>query len=325
MILFVEPSAGVTPIVQLIQKAHKEVELNSYFLDSPTILRALKAAHDRGVEVRVIVDHYPYHMSASKVAQEKERITAIGAQFHWAPQRFEKSGHQYRFDHAKYICSGTECEIGTNNYSWASFHRNREYFVITHNPQIVGAAHAVFAADWRSSYAPNWVQKYLVLSPDNSQRDILATIEQPGKVYIESEELGNDRTILDALKKKGSDLYIVLPSTVSAADQKNAASLRAAGVHIAFMNARKRYIHAKMIVGAKQAFIGSENLTWTSLHKNREMGLLLTQPDMLRKLQVQFIHDWKDSTPQPASPSSGGPSLVRTVGGLFHGLFGHRE
>jgi len=62
------------------------------------------------------------------------------------------------------------------------------------------------------------------------------------------------------------------------------------GVHIRYLT--KPYLHAKLIAGAHQAFIGSENFTATSLHRNREVGILLTGQDA-RTLRNQCENDWE--------------------------------
>ncbi len=56
MPLYVEPHAGPAPIVQLIQSAHHAVSVGVYYLSDRPIIQALKAAHERGVDVRVIIE-----------------------------------------------------------------------------------------------------------------------------------------------------------------------------------------------------------------------------------------------------------------------------
>ncbi len=93
------------------------------------------------------------------------------------------------------------------------------------------------------------------------------------------------------MEAKGRDLRLILPSSVSAKDQRNVATMEAHGVQVRLMPKGKVYMHAKMIVGRAMAFIGSENFTETSLEKNREIGLLLDGRDV-SELQGQFDKDW---------------------------------
>ncbi|MCR1347490.1 phospholipase D-like domain-containing protein [Acidithiobacillus ferrooxidans] len=291
--LFTEPYVGPAPIVQVISSARREVSLNVYYLSSKPILNALRAAHSRGVTVRVIIDEHPYGMKPWMIQKEVRAVQATGAALHWAPPRFEASQGWYVFDHAKYVCDTHECEIGTANYDWSAFHRNREYLDVTRNPNIVRAANAVFAADWTNQRAPAWTHRVLVLSPGTSVGQMLAVINQPGTVEIESEEMGNDREMLDAIAAKGAQAWVILPASISGQDKRNVAYLVQHGVHVRLMPKRPIYMHAKAEISSHYAFVGSENYSASSLEANREMGLILNNPMDISMLQAQFARDWK--------------------------------
>ena len=295
--LYIEPYAGPTPIVQVIASARREVSLNVYYLSSRPILNALRAAHARGVAVRVILDKHPYGMKPWMIQKEVRSVQATGATLHWAPPRFEASPGHYVFDHAKYVCDSHECEIGTANFDWSAFRKNREYLYVTKNSAVVQAANAVFNADWNNRKAPAFAHRVLVLSPGlhpargTSAAQLLQVIGQPGPIDVESEELGPYASILDALAAKGHDLRLILPAGINSEDQRDVAFLRSHGCQVRLMPVKPIYMHAKMIVGRSLAFIGSENFTQTSLEVNREVGLLLNGSD-LGKLQEQFNRDW---------------------------------
>ncbi|MFZ4539625.1 phospholipase D-like domain-containing protein [Propionivibrio sp.] len=56
------------------------------------------------------------------------------------------------------------------------------------------------------------------------------------------------------------------------------------------------YMHGKQIIAdGTQAFVGSENLTNTSLLQNRELGILFTDPEMIARLYAVFISDFSAS------------------------------
>lgn len=289
--LFIEPHAGPAPIINIINQARHEVSVGVYYLSDRPILRALAAAHRRGVDVRVIVEGKPYGMKPWQVKKEEREIEATGAQFKLAPYRFTSHGDQYTFYHAKYAASGHEVELGTANWDWSAFHKNREYLYVTQNPSVVKAANAVFNADWHNRRAPAYTHRVLVLSPGTSAAQLLQVINQPGPIDIESEELGPYQPALDALAAKGSALRLILPSSINSEDQRDVAFLRSHGCQVRLLPVKPIYMHAKMIVGGKLAFVGSENFTQTSLEANREMGLILGGSD-IAKLQDQFNRDW---------------------------------
>ncbi|MDR7925866.1 phospholipase D-like domain-containing protein [Acidithiobacillus thiooxidans] len=291
MPLYIEPHAGPAPIVQLIRSAHHAVSVGVYYLSDRPILRALKAAHARGVDVRVIIEGKTYGMKPWQVRKEEREIEATGAILHLAPYRFTSHGDHYAFLHAKYVCSGHECEIGTANFDWSAFHRNREYLYVTKDPALVKAANAVFHADWNNRRAPAYAHRVLVLAPRTSAAQIIGVIQQAGPIDIESEEMGPFPPILEAIAQKGALARVILPASINAQDKQDVAFLRAHGVQVRMMPVKPIYMHAKTVISGKEAFIGSENFTKTSLETNREMGLLLHGRPVM-ELQIQFNWDW---------------------------------
>lgn len=292
MSLYIEPNTGPTPIIQVIQSARREISAGVYYLADRPILNALRAAHARGVDVRVIIEGKPYGMKLWQVRKEEKAIEATGATLHLAPYRFTSHGNSYAFLHSKYLCNGHECEIGTANFDWSAFHKNREYLYVTQNRAVVQAANAVFNADWNNQKAPLYAHNILILSPGTSAAQMIGVIDQPGPVDIESEELGPYAPILDAIAAKGQLARVILPASINAEGQRDVAFLRSHGVQVRLMPKSPIYIHSKIIVSNSEAFMGSENFTQTSLEANREMGLLLNGSD-IGKLQAQFNRDWE--------------------------------
>ena len=293
MSLFIEPSAGPAPIIQIINTAHRELDIGVYYLSDRKLLSAVRDAVRRGVDVRIMVETKPYGMKPWQVHKEVRAIEATGAHFQYVPSRFLSYGDQYAFYHAKYCVNGHEAEIGTANFDWSGLGgRNREYLYVTRNMDVVQAVQAVFNADWSRQRAPAWTHRVLVLSPGSSAAQLLEVINQPGTIDVESEELGPYRPILDALAAKGRDLQMILPASINREDQREVAFLRQHGCQVRLLPVKPLYMHAKMIVGRSLGFIGSENFTQTSLESNRELGLLLNGSD-ITKLQAQFDRDWE--------------------------------
>ncbi|MHB1512024.1 MAG: phospholipase D-like domain-containing protein [Acidiferrobacter sp.] len=268
--LFIEPQAGVAPVVRFIHHAHKRLDINTYLLTDRVILRAVHSAVRHGVRVRIIIARHPY---GRRPRGEIARLRATGAQVRYAPRRFSR---RYVFDHAKYMVSGERGEIGTANMTWSAFRKNREYLWIGHNPRVALALRTVFQADWSRRPAGRGPRETLILSP-GATADLVHTLRMPGRVCIESEELGRDRPVLAALRAKGRSADLLLPSRLNRYDRRVARSLASSGVQVRFL--RHPYLHAKLIAGPDRAFIGSENLSPSSLKHNREVGLVLRGHD----------------------------------------------
>lgn len=280
--LFIEPHAGIAPFVRFIAKARGELDINAYLLTDRKVVTTIRAAVDRGVKVRVLVARRPY---GGRPHGEIAHLDASGARVRFAPRRF--SG-PYVFDHAKYIVSGNISEIGSANLTWSAFHKNREYLWVGHDRGVAEALHTVFLADWRRTAAGPSPRKSLVLAP-GATAALVRILERPGRVCIETEELGRDRALLAALRAKGRTVRLLLPARLNSYDRSVARIVASYGVHVRYLV--RPYLHAKLIAGAHQAFIGSENFSATSLHRNREVGILLTGQDA-RTLRNQCTHDW---------------------------------
>lgn len=289
-----QSQSGTAPVVQFIERAHGQLGIEVYYLTSKPILGAINGAVQRGVAAFAIVDGRPYRMSRKRVRKEIAAIAATGAKVEAAPARFEGTR---RFDHAKYAVTNGPAIIGTANWDWSAFHRNREYLDTTDNPAVVKSLEAIFRADWLKHPAgdkPRHAAPDLVLSP-GAEPKLAAVIDQPGPVEIETEELGDDPAIIKVIAAKGGQARVIFPMTLSNADRDRVDELRKAGVQVRFLPRHPFYMHAKMITGGTMAFIGSQNFSGASLDRNREIGIVLHEAAARTKLIRQFNHDWSDA------------------------------
>jgi phosphatidylserine/phosphatidylglycerophosphate/cardiolipin synthase-like enzyme len=289
MIIYSEPDAGKEPVLEFIRSTEKELHINSYLIDDPDIMTAISNVVSRKIGVRIIIDGHPYDGSGR---ESLEALRRTGAQVNIAPERFE--GNDV-FDHAKYMVNEKEFMIGTMNLTDAAFKKNREYFVRGDERKIHKSLMNIFNSDWEGQRAGQHDRKFLIVSPDSENRlyDLLRISK---KLFIETEEIGNDDTLLEILSSKGRKLKMILPSSISENDQKNAETLQSRDVQIRIMPANIRYMHAKMIHNKKMAFIGSQNFSETSLRKNREVGIIIKRGKDRKVFMEKFEEDWKAAT-----------------------------
>lgn len=74
------------------------------------------------------------------------------------------------------------------------------------------------------------------------------------------------------------------------------------------------YMHGKQVIAdGVQAFIGSENLTNTSLIQNRELGTLFTDPVMILRLQSVFTNDFASGHSVAAKACTTGDQDCATI------------
>ena len=288
MNIHTEPEDGKNPVLELIKESEKYLNLNYYLIDDPDIMKAIEERVSHKVNVRIIIDGQPYEGSNHSTM---EALRKTGAKVNLSPSRFDNAEV---FDHAKYIYNEKRFLIGTMNMTDAAFRNNREYFIIGDERKIHKSLSSIFESDWKGERAGEVDRKDLIVSPDSENR-ILGILRDGKKLFIETEELGNDKVILDALKMKGNKLKMILPSSLSSEDVNNAEELMNNGAKIRVMPADKLYMHAKMIHTGKFVFIGSQNFSSTSLLKNREVGVMAKKFGAKKVFAKTFKEDWKNS------------------------------
>lgn len=300
--IYMEPNAGIAPIVEMVEQAkpNHELMLNFYYLDNQDALQAISQASARGVHVFAIVEGHPYGIDPGKVQVEISSLQEAGAKVETTPKRFQGSAGRYAFDHAKYMVTQGEVLIATANLDEAAVTRNREYIYTSNDSTLVKAMETLFVADWSGgnddaqvkAMAPN-----LVLSP-GAVDPIVQQINQPGPICAEVEELGTDRDILTAFAAKGANATLIVPSGGGYRERKTLDTLAYQfGVKVYEMPAHQIYLHAKMIAGDASAYLGSQNFSETSLEHNREVGIVLTNPGEVSRLGFDCADDVERSRP----------------------------
>jgi len=292
--LVTEPSQGLTPIYNLINSAKKSIDMTMYELTDTTAENLLVQAAANGVTVRVILDQ-DNEKASNQAAYTL--LSAHGVQVHWA-------NTAYTYTHQKTITvDGATTAIMTLNLTSQYYSTSRDFAVIENDANDIKAIEAVFADDFVNKAITPALGDDLVWSPTNSQTAMLALIN--GAKYnlsVENEEM-DDTAIADALAaaaKRGVKVEVTMTANTDYATELN--QLKTAGVKIAtYAATASLYIHAKIIIAdfgytGAQAFLGSENFSSTSLTKNRELGLTLTEASILSSLNTTLSSDFKGGT-----------------------------
>lgn len=301
--LYVEPYAGVAPVTAFIEQAAGPLYINEYYLDQPEILRAIADAVRHGTQVDVILEQKPFGISPEMVQKEFADVQATGANVVGAPAQFSTG---YVFNHAKYMVARNGAMVLTANMSNAAFDgQNREFLYYTNSPMIITALEQVARADISGNVndvPPNGNPAALILSPnDPVAEDLSSVIQQPGSVGIETEEVQPNNPLMSVMEQKGANLSIIIPNKLNSKEQEAVSELEQYGVHVHVMNGI--YMHAKIItpttgIGQNNiGFVGSQNLSDTSLTKNREVGVFVIEPENVRIMENQFNSDWRNSSP----------------------------
>jgi len=300
--VFVLPDAHAEPVRSLLRGARQSIRLEIYLLTNRALIGELQRARQRGVDVRVLLEEHPF--GGSRYAQLGYRaLQQAGVPVRWANER------AYRFTHDKAVTvDGQIAGIFSFNLTSSGLLRNREFGVIDSDANDARALSDVFDADW-SRRAAHYRPSHLVISPYNSRRSFYALVGSAHRTLeLYAEEVNDTATEnrLVAAARRGVRVHLITSQAGPGVD-----ALRRGGVSVHVVSSP--YIHAKAIVTDRAAlFIGSENISTTSLDQNREIGVLLHDQIGISTVESTFTSDWRRAAAGVSAPTNS-PSTSTTV------------
>jgi cardiolipin synthase A/B len=283
--LFVEPDDGREPILAELEAAHESVTLQIYLLSDPEIIEALKDTDARGVDVRILLEENPFG-GAGGQPETFQELQNAGIDIRW-------SNPTFTFSHIKtFVVDNSVAIIMNLNLTRSAFTRNREFGVVTTDPAAVRTAVEIFEADWARSGEPD--PGPLVVSPSNSRDELLSLIDSASENLDIYAEVMRDRDVVSAIldaRKRGVEIRLVMSDDEGDNGDDERLELADAGVQVRIENSP--YIHAKIVLAdGQRAFVGSENFTATSLDQNRELGIIVSEPTAIARIQATFDEDF---------------------------------
>lgn len=297
--VFVEPGANATPILSLIRGARRSIHLEIYLLTERTIIAALGSAARRGVHVRVVLEQRPYGYGRYATTAYAA-LRGAGVPVRWANES------RFTFTHTKSLeVDGRVAAILTLNLSGSGLFRNREFGVIDPNRTVARAITTIVDADW-ARVRPRYQAPSLVVSPYNARAAFAGIIDRARRTLDLYAEEVNDAGIenrLAAAVRRGVRVRLITSDSSA-----GVSALTRAGVKVHLMPSP--FVHAKAIVAdGARVFIGSENISTTSLDRNREIGIMLGASGA-RVVASTFAADWARSArgggtgsgPEPTPP-----------------------
>jgi phosphatidylserine/phosphatidylglycerophosphate/cardiolipin synthase-like enzyme len=267
-----------------------------YELVDTTFSADLVAACKRGVKVRVILDSSTNEKTSNTPAY-KQLNAATNCSAAWSNPSFSHTHEK------SLVVDGTQVAILSLNLTSRYYATTRDFGLVENDPADVAAVEATFVADYKSttsySYKPGPGDD-LIWSPTTATADLLGIINGATKtLLVENEEMNatNIVSALEAACKRGVTVQIAL--TDATTDEPNYKALEAAGcgVHSYPNTAKALYIHAKVLIAdyglaTQKLYMGSINFSSTSMTRNRELGLYITDATDAKTLNTTLASDY---------------------------------
>jgi len=264
-----------------------------YQLEDTAVEQALADDASRGVVVRVLLNN-GYYGAKENTGNDTafQYLAAHGVSVHATPARFALT-HEKSF-----VIDASEAAIMTMNLTPQYYKSGREFVVLDNDANDVSAMESAFDDDWNNTNTPAPNGDSLIWSP-GSENALIALIDSAQtSLNIYNEEMADTKIIhaLEAAAARGVSVRVVM--TYSSSWKKAFTELVAGGVAVRTYAANAPlYIHAKVVIrDGTQAFLGSENFSSNSLNKNRELGLIVSDPGVLSALEDTFEKDWGGAT-----------------------------
>ena len=274
MDLIVQPDDGVTPLLEAISKAKKNLDMAIFRFDLKQVEKAAEEAVTRGVDVRALIAHT--HKGPDKRLRQLElRMLDKGV-------TVSRTGDELVRYHGKYmIVDREELHVFGFNYTTDDM-KSRSFGVVTRNRPVVQEALRLFEADnLRQEFEPSI--DGLVVSPESAREQLATFIKRTKKSLAIYDPRLSDTQMLRLLKQKvkaGVDIRII-----------GKVGKRAEGLRVQKLPGMRLHVRA-MIRDGDTVFVGSQSLRALELDARREVGLIVKEAAMVKRMLEIFDGDW---------------------------------
>ena len=274
MKLIVQPDAGIAPIVTAIKQAKKSIDIVIFRLDRYEIARALGEAVTRGVHVRALTAHQ--NRGGTKSLRKLEmRLLEAGVTVS------RTADDLIRYHGKMMILDSRVMHVYGFNFTGLDIQKSRSFGIVTKNPKLIKEAMKLFEADFeRQPYVPG--NDRFVVSPENARERLANFIKSARKQLL----------IYDPQLTDDAMLRLITERIKARVDVKILGKVEAKwDIRCEKYPGKRLHIRA-MIRDGKRAFVGSQSLRRLELEKRREVGVIITDDNVIREMQAIFESDW---------------------------------
>jgi cardiolipin synthase A/B len=275
MKLITQPDDGVAPLLTGIQRARKCVDVVIFRFDRMELEKAMEAAVKRGVVVRTLIAHT--NRSGEKNLRKLElRLLAAGVTV------ARTADHLVRYHDKFMVVDRATAYILGFNFTRLDIDRSRSFGIISKNRKLVQEALRLFEADsTRQPYTA--CNDMFIVSPVNARERLTAFIRKARKQLLIYDPKIGDRSIITLLQqraKAGVDVRIL-----------GRVGKRGAGLNVQKFPGKRLHVRAIVRDGFR-AFVGSQSLRRLELDSRREVGVIVRDPKIVKRIAAVFEDDW---------------------------------
>ena len=287
--LIIQPGDSFFPIVDAIDSAAQSIKMTIFRMDDPIVRDAMSYAVQRGVKVRALIAPTAkgWNKRNKKLAED---LAKLGIEVRITRPRRERIK---RYHYKIMMIDEQQSLILTFNPTQQNLHYARDFGLLIRDQEITRELNRLFDADWQgSAFKPKGHP--LVISPYNSRQKLLEILSSAERSIRIMDAKVEDQEVMGVLLRKASrgvDVRVISRDTFYDEVIPN--------FHVKKLARFK--LHAKcIVVDGTYFFVGSQNLRRVSLDSRREVGLVVEDPAMARRIERVFDDDWTSATEMAA-------------------------
>ena len=304
--LLYSPDNAWLSFYENISNIDDSLKIQTYDFTNKTLKSEFKKLLDRWVDIKLIMENYKYQQFKNTRRDISNYFTGY--------TNFEiKSDEQMwtEYVHSKINLVDSGFWIQTANLTDSSFFKNREHFFYSENTWVRKSLNNIFEKDWNGEEIKfEDIHPNLVICNINCRDVIEYILNWADKSILIQTQYIVDDSILEILKDKvvlnksslltGSSFEKVAQEWldvrfVVAATETNDDLLEYFGPSIV-RKFDQHYNHTKIIlVDDEILLLWSMNLSDNSLDKNREIGILIIDKDIINQFKKMFEKDRENS------------------------------
>ena len=296
--LVVLPDDTAKPILDAINGATKSLRVKMFLFSDPSLLKAVIAAGQRGVKVRIMLN--PARRDGESENEEsRKQLEAGGADV-------IDSSPDYDVTHEKsMVVDDTTAFVQSLNWETKNLTETRDYAIVTSHPHEVAEIIECFESDWHRKVFKGDEQSHLIWCCGNGRNRIAQFIDEAKNSLFIQNERYQDPIIIERLvraARRGVKVHVMARPPHKLKKQKlveavgGMRTMQDVGIKIHKLKHLK--LHAKILLADHaRAIVGSINLAPGSFDSRRELAIEVRDADVIARLTKVAHHDWENSHP----------------------------
>jgi cardiolipin synthase A/B len=296
--LIVLPDDSARPILDAINAAEKSIRVKMFVFSHPELLKAIIAAHHRGVKVQVMLN--PARRDGKEENQESRHLLRK------AGIDVIDSNPAFDLTHEKsMVIDEKTAFVKSLNWDTKNLTETRDCAVVTDHPQEVKEVLQCFEADWERQPFDGAPNSHLIWCSGNGRERIAHFIDEAKHSLWLQNERYQDPIIIEHLvraNRRGVKVHVMARPPHKLKKEKlieGVGGLRIMDdVGIKVHKLKHLKLHAKMLLAdGLNAIVGSINLTPGSFDSRRELAIEVHEDEVVDRLHDIVHQDWENSRP----------------------------